>query len=296
MSDYLSCQQTAKLLGVSRSTVKRMCDGGEFASVRTPGGHRRIPAAAVKRWIGEHGLRIDADCGPKRRSINLSATSVVEHLRKGEIKQLFEKLANKSRGESTHGRVFDDIIAPAMWEVGDRWERGEMDVFEEHLCTQAVNEVLRQVKQTLDETITPADQSGIPPIAIGCAVGGEMHEVASAMIEIVLRQRGWSAHSLGSIIPVDSLIAAINDFEPQLVWISYTCIQNPETTYRDSEKVFAALKPNQHLVIGGQALTASHRRNLKFHFMGDSLDHVIRFSDLLLSGHHQQGADASKAG
>lgn len=47
----LTTSAAADALGVSHDTVARMVDAGELAATRTPGGHRRIPRAAVEAIV-----------------------------------------------------------------------------------------------------------------------------------------------------------------------------------------------------------------------------------------------------
>ena len=50
--DLLSVSAVADLLGVHVDTVRRWTDEGKLPEVRTPGGHRRVPRAAVDRLRG----------------------------------------------------------------------------------------------------------------------------------------------------------------------------------------------------------------------------------------------------
>jgi hypothetical protein len=45
----------------------------------------------------------------------------------------------------TSGEVDDEIIAPALWLVGELWERGEISVADEHIATEiSIHEVQAQ--------------------------------------------------------------------------------------------------------------------------------------------------------
>lgn len=50
---YFTTTETGALWGVSRATVQRLCRSGEVRSLRTPGGHWRIPADEVHRVLEE---------------------------------------------------------------------------------------------------------------------------------------------------------------------------------------------------------------------------------------------------
>ena len=58
IKELLSPKQVAQALGVSESSLKRWCDQGLIATIRTGGGHRRLALPDVLRFIrdGEHRL------------------------------------------------------------------------------------------------------------------------------------------------------------------------------------------------------------------------------------------------
>lgn len=54
--ELLTTQTAARVLGVSSKTVQNWADEGHLPALRTPGGHRRIPAKAVRRALRERRL------------------------------------------------------------------------------------------------------------------------------------------------------------------------------------------------------------------------------------------------
>jgi excisionase family DNA binding protein len=50
--ESLKPKDAAKLIGISYPTIKQWIYDGKIASVKTPGGHHRIPPAEVERLTG----------------------------------------------------------------------------------------------------------------------------------------------------------------------------------------------------------------------------------------------------
>ena len=48
MSEYIRPAEAAKMLGVSRDTVRRYADAGDITAIKTPGGQRRIDRESVE--------------------------------------------------------------------------------------------------------------------------------------------------------------------------------------------------------------------------------------------------------
>lgn len=97
MDEILTTAQTAKLLGVSVRTAQLWVESGEIPSWKTPGGHRRIPRAAIVEMLAS-----------RRSDTNVRAVAVV--LARPEN-------ANAWRSLSGHGymvKVLEDPLVAAV--------------------------------------------------------------------------------------------------------------------------------------------------------------------------------------
>lgn len=142
------------------------------------------------------------------------------------------------------------LIAPAMWRVGELWERGEISVAEEHLATEITVRVLalqREVQRV-------AESRG------GCRVmlatpAGEQHVVALRMVANLLHEAGYDIVMLGADVPATALGAAARRHEPGVVCMSLTMPGR-------SDEILSAIDevrrdwPSAGFVVGGRGLIA----------------------------------------
>ncbi len=73
-SQYVSTIEAAKILGVSTFSVQRWFDEGLLTGARMPGGHRRITAESLSRFMKSHGLLPRESASGDRRRLLLIGT------------------------------------------------------------------------------------------------------------------------------------------------------------------------------------------------------------------------------
>ena len=85
------------------------------------------------------------------------------------------------------------MLAPALIEVGVRWEAGDVTVAQEHLATSTVRAAMQRLLAD-----ARADVRGVAVLA--CAPG-EQHEIGLLMLAVLLRADGWQVAYLGADTP-----------------------------------------------------------------------------------------------
>ena len=96
--------------------------------------------------------------------------------------------------------IDDEIIAPALWLVGELWERGEISVADEHIATEISIRVLALQR----EAQRVAQARGVHRVMLA-APAGELHVVALRMIGNLLRDAGYHVVMLGADVPTQAL-------------------------------------------------------------------------------------------
>jgi cobalamin-dependent methionine synthase I len=97
-------------------------------------------------------------------------------------------------------------------EIGDEWERGKLEVGEEHFATTVIRERLLALSRFWSR--------GGGSLAILACAPGELHDIGLIAFGLVLRSHGWRIFFLGASTPVESVAKATAAFRPQLVVVS----------------------------------------------------------------------------
>lgn len=150
-------------------------------------------------------------------------------------------------------QLYQRVIAPAMYRVGQLWEKGAISVADEHLATALTHRVLAALRSASLVAPDPSEEKGRVMLA---AVQGEQHALGLRMAADVLEDSGFHAIYLGADVPTDALLLAISSLSPDLLALGATM---PELSQRLEEVAMAVRRahPRLELLVGGQAASPS---------------------------------------
>lgn len=300
MKDLLSPRQVALAIGVSEASLKRWCDKGLLPTSRTAGGHRRLPVEGVIHFLRQTGhgivrpevLGLPTATGKGLPTVERAAEILGLAMDKGDEEQVDRVVLDLYLAGHSARDIFDKALAPTFHGLGDRWEHGKVEVYEERrACTLALR-VLSHMRRLLP----PLPENA--PLAVGGTLEGDPYTLPTAMVEIALREAGWRAESLGSGHPVDTLCRAIRKERPRLFWVSVSAFPSPETLAADCDTLYeTAVSHDSALVLGGRALSEEIRRQIRYSAYCDTLDHLVSFARTLLpaASRAKPGARAEEA-
>ncbi len=120
-------------------------------------------------------------------------------------------------GGMSVGDLYDEVIGPALAEVGHQWESGRMTIADEHLATGIAYDVMK----LLGRTATRYPRRSRERVLLA-AVGPENHVTGLRMIGDLAEGAGFDVRYLGAAVPVDTLAPVVVKHEPQIVGLSVT--------------------------------------------------------------------------
>jgi MerR family transcriptional regulator, light-induced transcriptional regulator len=108
--------------------------------------------------------------------------------------------------------VLRELILPALREIGAQWERGELEVGEEHFASNLIRERLLALARLWGR--------GGGPLAILACAPGERHDIGLIAFGLLLRSHGWRILFLGADTPLATLRRAVDQTDPRLVVVA----------------------------------------------------------------------------
>jgi methanogenic corrinoid protein MtbC1 len=141
--------------------------------------------------------------------------------------------------EFTVETVLTDVVVPYLHEVGERWERGQMSVAQEHFAVQVLRGRLTGLARGWG--------GGQGPHAVLACPPGEMHDLGLMIFGVALRRAGWRVSYLGADTPLAALLDAAERLRPDVVVLAATAPEHFTTAATELTRL-ARLRP---LVIAG---------------------------------------------
>ena len=283
MRQVFSPRQVARAIGASESSVKRWCDRGVLPTIKTAGGHRRLPIAGVLEFVRTENhqlahpevLGLPPDLGLVHRSVEDSIRQFQEALIRGDYAEARRVTLELFLAQATVAEIFDRVFAPSFHAIGEAWCDGQVDVFEERrgceLATRLIYELRSMIK-------LPDAKS---PSAFCASSEGDVYVLPARMVELVLVENDWNATSLGSGIPIDSMVHAVERSRPRLFCLSVSHLEDESRFLEQYPRLQEACGSSTALVVGGQALTEEIREQMEYTSYGESLQRLVSLVQVL---------------
>ncbi len=120
-----------------------------------------------------------------------------------------QALLDRLLADFTVETVLRDVVLPYLHAVGERWERGQTSVAQEHFATNLLRGRLANLARGWG--------SGRGPRAVLACPPGEEHDLPLLVFGIVLHRNGWRISFLGANTPFEDLARTSAELLPDLV-------------------------------------------------------------------------------
>ena len=243
---------------ITHSSLRFLEREGLIVPVRTPGGHRLYSPAdidriqQIKTWQAE---RLSLDEIRQRLAAQTALGAPVALARR------FLDATLAGRPEASRlvlnaddlgmplVRLFQDVLRPALIEVGEKWANGALRVGQEHEVTEIVRDLIAEL------ALRHAHPHPTGPAILAAGVAGERHDLGLRMIVALLRAEGRPVHFLGADVDVRFLQEEVAIQRPAVVLLSATLIDRLPAIKAAAEALRESASPQPFtMLLGGQVV------------------------------------------
>jgi methanogenic corrinoid protein MtbC1 len=199
--------------GLSASEAARQAVAGSRAASEAPSADGRYPGAMASQ-LGAALERFD----------EATANAVLD----------------RALSSLTVDAVTEEVVLPVMRAIGERWERREISVAQEHFATGVLRGRMLGLARNWG--------AGAGPVAILACPSGERHDLGMVAFGVVLRDRGWKIYYLGPDTPVGDVADATAELRPEAVVLAAL---SREPFERAAEEI-ESLARGARVLLGGE--------------------------------------------
>jgi MerR family transcriptional regulator, light-induced transcriptional regulator len=135
--------------------------------------------------------------------------------------------------------LLSDVVLPYLHELGDRWERGEASIAQEHFASSVLRGRLLGLARGWG--------LGVGPVAVLACLPGEQHDLGLIAFGLALRGRGWRIVYLGTDTPIETIEETSRQLDPSFVVLNAVTAER----VRPFVTQLCALAGRHRLALGG---------------------------------------------
>jgi DNA-binding transcriptional MerR regulator len=230
-------------------------------------------ALAVREAVGEDAARTEF----RPEAIRGELADALDAFDEPRAQALLDRLL----ALATVDTLLSEVIVPYLQELGERWERGEASVAQEHFASGVLRGRLLGLARGWG--------LGLGPAAVLACLPGEQHDLGLIAFGLALRSRGWRIVYLGPDSPIDTVADVSDRVEPNLVALNAVSRER----VRPVLSKLRALARRHPVAVGGAAAEdPTLEKSGIIPLPGDPTAEAARVTTLIPSGHDTPGSAA----
>jgi 5-methyltetrahydrofolate--homocysteine methyltransferase len=192
------------------STVRELCDDLVF--------NRR--ADALPRLI-EHFERAQAQANPQAGEspeLVSEEVGVEERIHQAILRRRkdgIEKMIDEALRQRTPVDVLNEILLPAMKDVGDRFGRGELILPFVLQSAEVMKRAVAHLEQFLERM-----EGATKGTVVLATVFGDVHDIGKNLVHTILANNGYTVHDLGKQVPMSSILEKAVEVKADAIGLS----------------------------------------------------------------------------
>jgi len=148
-----------------------------------------------------------------------------------------------------HGmQVFiTETVIPLLYVVGERWAKGKLQIFEEHLLSEVLT-------RFLNSEISAIQKTSMKPRVLLATLPGEEHTLGLLMFSALLSARNVSVTNLGGEVPLDQIVLAVDRLNVDALGITFSAAYQYENIRSNLIELRDSIPENVDIWLGGEGV------------------------------------------
>ena len=207
--------------------LKQLCDDG------------MAPAEAARVVMGtEDASNTPVEADPYTRACEAILSGVEDF-----SLEATERAVRSAMFLGSASTVYQRVLAPTMVSVGERWHEGSFSVAQEHMATESLVAVARDMLRLLDTAPSA-------PAALVACFADEDHVLPLYGVAFAFIRWGYQPVVLGARTPPSAIRHAVESIQPELVGLSVT-VTPPAYRARELIDGYAEAVQSVPWIVGG---------------------------------------------
>jgi len=178
-------------------------------------------------------------------------SDIAELVQKGKAQDVAD-LVSKAIDEGIPAQqILDEGLLKGMGELGVKFKNNEVFVPEVLIAARALN----KGTDTLKEKLVDLDVKAVGKVVIA-TVAGDLHDIGKNLVKLMLEGSGFEVIDLGTDVPADKIVDAINEYNPDVLALS-ALLTTTMAAQGDVIKALeaAGIRDKVKVIVGGAPIT-----------------------------------------
>ena len=199
-------------------------------------------------------------------------------LKTAVIKGMGEKAASaaeKLLSEKKPTEVIDEILIPALDEVGQDFEKNKIFLPQLLMSADAAGKAFDVIKKKISESGENSAKKGTVVIA---TVKGDIHDIGKNIVKVILENYGFDVIDLGKDVPEETIVKTVVENDIKLCGLS-ALMTSTVPAMEATIKLLKEKAPDCKTVVGGAVLTQEYADMIGASFYAKDAMETVRFAE-----------------
>jgi len=192
----------------------------------------------------------------------------------GEKEEAIEAAEQILAEGKTVTELIEDILVPAMRELGDRFERGELFLPHVVLAGEAAQAIFRVLNPR--QEISRKFRGRV----VIATVEGDVHDIGKNLVSMMLRTHGYEVLDLGKSVPSEEVVASVEESKADIVALS-ALLTTTMPRMSDVAQLLAEKRIKVKVLVGGAPVNEAFAATIGAGYAPNAVEAVRKADDLM---------------